>query len=61
MPDAPSKKRWDKENTVFMTVKFQRKSDQDVIDFLEWKNKRDTVCAAIRFYAEHMKEEKNKK
>lgn len=53
MPDAPSKVRWDKENTVLMTVKFQRKSDQDVIDFLEGKNKRDTVCEAIRFYMAH--------
>lgn len=27
------------------------------IDKSKANNKRDTVCAAIRFYAEHMKEE----
>lgn len=53
MPDSPSKRRWDAENTFRITVKFQKKSDQDVIDFLDGKNKRDAVCEAIRFYIEH--------
>lgn len=57
MPDAPSKRRWDAENTFRITIKFQKKSDQDVIDFLVDKNKRDTVCEAIRYYMEHHKEE----
>lgn len=50
MPDYPSKIKWDKENTVQIHVKFQRKKDQDCIDFLEGKNKRDTICAALREY-----------
>ena len=56
MPDAPSKIRWDRENTFTITIKFQKKSDQDCIDFLEGKNKRDTICAALRYYMEHHKE-----
>lgn len=51
--DTEAKKRWDKENTFFIGIKFQKKTDQDVIDFLEGKNKRDTVCEAIRFYMAH--------
>lgn len=57
MPDAPSKRKWDAENTVQIHVKFQRKKDQDCIDFLEGKNKRDTICAALREYMKNHPEE----
>lgn len=50
MPDSPSKRRWDAEHTVHVSIKFQRKTDQDCIDYLEGKNKRDTICAALREY-----------
>ena len=57
MADAPSKRKWDKENTVLIAVKFQRKTDQDCIDFLDGKNKRDTICAALREYMKNRPEE----
>ena len=57
MPDCPSKKRWDKENTVLMTIKFQRKTDQDCIDYLEGNNRRNTICSALREYMENHKED----
>ena len=57
MPDSPSKRKWDAENLVIITIKFQRRKDQDVIDYLEGKNKRDTICAALRYYMEHHKED----
>lgn len=57
MPDSPSKKKWDKENIVLFAVKLQRKKDQDIIDYLEGKNKRDVVCAAIRYYIENHSDE----
>lgn len=57
MADYPSKKRWDAEHTYLIAIKFQRKTDQDCIDFLEGKNKRDTVCAALREYMKNHKEE----
>lgn len=56
MADYESKKRWDKEHTVFIGIKFQRKTDQDVIDYLDGKNKRDTICAALREYMKRHKE-----
>ena len=55
--DTEAKKRWDKENTFFIGIKFQKKTDQDVIDFLANKNKRDTICAALREYMANHKEE----
>lgn len=57
MPDAPSKRRWDAENTHKITIKFQKKTDQDIIDFLVGKNKRNIVCEAIREYMEKHKED----
>ena len=50
MPDSPSKRRWDKANIVLISIKLQRRYDQDCIDFLEGKNKRDTMLAALREY-----------
>ena len=57
MPDCPSKVRWDAQNVRIFTVKFMRKTDQDVIDFLEPRNKRDTICAAIREYMQKKNKE----
>lgn len=56
MPDSEAKKRWMAQNTVIVTVKFMRKTDSDVIEFLEGKNKRDTLLEVIRFYMENHKE-----
>lgn len=52
MPDAPSKKKWDAANVKIISVKFFRKKDQDIIDFLEGKNKHDVIAAALREYME---------
>lgn len=56
MPDSPSKKKWDAANVRIITVKFFRKKDQDVIDFLEARNRHDAICAAIREYMENHRE-----
>lgn len=50
MADAPSKVRWDKENVRIFTFKLFRKNDEDVIEYLEPRNKRDIICAALREY-----------
>lgn len=33
--DPVSKKNWDKQNTTPLLIKFQNKTDQDIIDYLE--------------------------
>ena len=58
MPDAPSKRKWDKENVVLISIKLMRKTDSDIIEYLNGKNKHNTICEAIRFYIEHHKEDK---
>ena len=50
MPDSEAKKKWDAKNVRIFTVKFFRKTDRDVIEFLEGKNKRGILCDAIREY-----------
>lgn len=35
MPDSQAKTKWDKENTVRITVKFNRNTDADIIWKLE--------------------------
>ena len=57
MADPPSKQRWDAANTRIFTIKLFRKTENDVIEFLEGKNKRDILCAAIREYMANHKEE----
>lgn len=57
MPDAPSKKKWDAENTRIFSVKLFRKTENDVIEYLEDKNKRTIICAAIREYIERHRTE----
>ena len=57
MPDSEAKKKWIAENSVIYTVKFMTKTDKDVIDFLEGKNRRNTICEVVRYYIENHKEE----
>ena len=59
-----SQARWDKENTLIFSVKFFRKSEQDLIDFMDSRVDkangigRGTVLKeALRFYMEHQKGE----
>ena len=58
MPDSPSKKRWDAENTKIFSVKLFRKTEQDVIEYLEDRNKRETIVKAIRMLKESEREDK---
>lgn len=53
MPDPPSKQRWDAKNAYIMTVKLMRRTDEDVIDFLDGKNRRDTILEVVRYYIEN--------
>ena len=62
MPDCEAKKRWDKENVLFVTTKLFRtvgenKNDQDIIDYLEGKSRGTVIKAALREYIENHKEE----
>lgn len=60
--DSEAKKRWDKENMVFVAFKLfrernEKKNDQDIIDFLDGKTKGEVIKIALREYIENHKED----
>ena len=61
MADSEAKKKWDKENMVYVAFKLfrasdKKRNDQDIIDFLEGKVKGEVIKAALREYIENHKE-----
>lgn len=53
--DSEAKKRWDKENTVMVSIKFQKRTDGDIILFLlntatPENTKQDIIKSALREY-----------
>lgn len=57
MPEYQSKTKWDAENTKLFAVRLMRKTDEDVIDYLEPRNKRNTILSAVREYMKNHPEE----
>ena len=42
--------QWDKEHTSMISVKLQNKTDADILQFLEGKQKQTTIKLALREY-----------
>ena len=62
MVDSEAKKKWDKDNMVFVGFKLFRevkgkRNDQDIIDFLKGKVRGEVIKAALREYIANHKEE----
>ena len=57
MPDSDAKKKWDKENLLFVTTKLFPNSDKDIIEFLEGKPRATMIKIALREYIENHKGE----
>ena len=60
MPDSDAKKKWVKENVLKLTFKLFReigsnRNDQEIIDFLDDKNKSEVIKAALREYIQNHK------
>lgn len=43
-------KKWQQENTVVITMRLQKSTDADILDFLSVRNKQATIKAALREY-----------
>ena len=50
MPDCNGKKRWDKENVLFVTTKLFANTDKDILEFLKDKPRATTIKLALREY-----------
>ncbi len=57
MYESEKKRKWQKENTVFIGVKLQKSTDADILKFLEGKQNQTTIKLALREYMENHKEE----
>lgn len=58
MQDSEAKKKWAKENMFMLCLKFHRKNDADLIDFLQEKgaDKQKVIKQAMREYMENHKD-----
>lgn len=60
MPESEARKKWQKENTVFIGVKLQKSTDKDILDFLSDKQNQTVIKIALREYiANHQNERSN--
>lgn len=58
MADSAAKKAWMKENSKMYSIKVMKKTESDILEFLESQEKPITaIKTAIRFYMEHQKNE----
>jgi len=57
MYESEAKRKWQKENTVFIGVKLQKSTDADILAFLQDKPNQTTIKLALREYMKNHKEE----
>jgi len=50
--ESDARKKWTKENTVFIGVKLQRSTDADILQFLEGKQNQTEIKRALRLLIE---------
>lgn len=55
MPDSPAKKKWLKENAVLVSFRLFKKTDMDIIEYMDSKPTAETIRAALREYMEDHK------
>lgn len=48
--ESEAKRKWQKENTVFIGIKLQKSTDKDILQFLEGKQKQTIIKAALKEY-----------
>lgn len=48
MPDSPAKKKWLKENAVLVSFRLFKKTDMDIIEYMDGKPTAETIREALR-------------
>ena len=61
MPDSEAKRKWIKENTIIFSIKLMKKTEADIIEFLDQQMsngiaKGTTIKTALREYMDNHKE-----
>ena len=62
MPDSEAKKKWMEKNTIVFSIKLMRRTEADIIEYLDANlakgvGKGTIIKAALREYMENRKEE----
>jgi hypothetical protein len=55
--ESEARKKWVKENTVFIGVKLQKSTDADILQFLEGKQNQTEIKRALRLLIETERKE----
>lgn len=50
MPTSQAEAAWKKENTVVVTMRLQKNTDADILQYLDGKAKQTVIKAALREY-----------
>ena len=53
MPESQAKKDWMKQNTTFIGLKLNNKTDRDILEYLDGKQKQTEIKRLIRFAIEN--------
>ena len=53
MSDTEAHAAWMKENTVTLSLRFQKRTDSDILQFLDGKPRQATIKAALREYIQN--------
>ena len=52
MADSNAHREWMKENTVVFSIRLQKKTDADILNFLQGQQRQTVIKAALREYME---------
>ena len=56
MPETEARKKWTKENTVFIGLKLQKTTDREILEFLEGRQNQTEFKKAMYYYIAHQQE-----
>lgn len=57
MAESEAHKKWVKENTVMVSVRLQKSTDKDILDYLSNKSNQTVIKLALREYIKNHSEE----
>ena len=57
MMESEARKKWIKENTVFIGIRLQKSTDADILKFLEGKRNQTEIKKALRLLIETERKE----
>lgn len=53
--ESEAHKKWVKENTVYIGIRLQKRTDSDILEYLEGKQNQTEIKKALRTYIELQK------